>query len=76
MLTSAVRYVSRRNGSLFPFVRRVCQSAENQTNERDGHYDVIIVGGGGAGISLAGAIGKHQSIDGVLREVIFIIILN
>lgn len=28
---------------------------------KDGHYDIIIVGGGGAGISLAGAIGKNHT---------------
>lgn len=32
---------------------------------KDGHYDIIIVGGGGAGISLAGAICKcaHSECD-------------
>lgn len=28
---------------------------------KDGHYDVVIVGGGAAGLSLAGAICKFQA---------------
>ena len=31
---------------------------DKQTTAKDGHYDVIIVGGGGAGIAMAGAIRK------------------
>lgn len=60
MLTNFVRNVSRRHTLLFPFSRSVSHCAENPTNEHNGHYDVIIVGGGGAGISLAGAIGKYD----------------
>lgn len=62
MLKSVVRFVSRRPSPLIPLVRRSSHSAENHVNECKEHYDVIIVGGGGAGISLAGAIGKRQFI--------------
>lgn len=59
MLTNVVRNACRRHVPLFSFSRFVSHCAENPTNENNGHYDVIIVGGGGAGISLAGAIGKN-----------------
>lgn len=65
MLKSAVHCVSRRHGLLFPLVRRISQSTDNQPIT--GHYDVIIVGGGGAGISLAGAIGKYHRFHAILK---------
>lgn len=40
---------------------RKCSQFSEQTKlhfGKDGHYDIIIVGGGATGISLAGAIGK------------------
>lgn len=47
-----------------PFILTNCRYISNgneqtQTNfGKDGHYDIIIVGGGATGISLAGSIGK------------------
>lgn len=38
--------------------RSCSQFAEQSHFGRNGHYDIIIVGGGAAGISLAGAIGN------------------
>lgn len=39
-------------------LHNVASSEVDNSLGKDGHYDVIIVGGGGAGISLAGAICK------------------
>lgn len=58
MLKCAVQILSRRPAHLLGCVRGINHCAEHKTNEINAHYDVIIVGGGGAGISLAGAIGK------------------
>lgn len=63
MWTNVVRNVARRSAPLFPFTRSLNHCADNPTNGSNGHYDVIIVGGGGAGISLAGAIGKLNPIN-------------
>lgn len=38
--------------------RTLVQFSEDQKYGKDGHYDVLIVGGGAAGLSLAGAICK------------------
>lgn len=37
--------------------------AQNTSFGKDGHYDIIILGGGGAGISLAGAICKRYDLN-------------
>lgn len=42
---------------------RSCSQFTEQNHSKfgkNGHYDIIIVGGGAAGISLAGSIGKSQ----------------
>lgn len=46
-------------------IRTLSHTAETtQSSIRsDGHYDIIIVGGGAAGISLAGSIGRYYLID-------------
>lgn len=50
-----------RIGNLFTIAhaRSFSHIVDNETFGKNGHYDIIIVGGGGAGVSLAGAIGKR-----------------
>lgn len=43
-------------------IRTFSQAAESAhaATRSDGHYDIIIVGGGATGISLAGSIGRNN----------------
>lgn len=54
---------SLNKSSVLIGIRNLSQFTEQTQSNfgKNGHYDIIIVGGGATGISLAGAIGKSMS---------------
>lgn len=56
-MTAAIRNASRAGRTLFAHKRRRLYSTSAQAEE----FDVVIVGGGPAGLALASALGEYSS---------------